>query len=459
MPLIYLLEAERLLFRLFLLMVIAGLVRRIVLSFRLRPAPAPAPAPVSFVSVLIPTRNEPTTAAITAAAALTHPDLQILVLDDSDLTHPALARNQALVATLAASHPHLQITHLHRAAPTGAKAGNLNHGLTHARGDFIAILDADHAPAPDFLTRLLPAFADPTVVHVQARNDFENRSTSLATRVQALLLDGLMALEQPLQSQRRRPLHSNGSSCIWRRSAVAAGFSETTAAEDLELSVRAQLAGGRLVHRADVVVPCELPDLAGLRSQQRRWTRGKLEVARSHAAAIVRAPLGLLARLDLLVPAASRLLFPLLALLAVTMPLTTFLWLRPLVYYSPRQDALLLGAVTAAATLYYARAARLAGHSAWNALLTPALIALLFGLALPCAAAFARGLLPGRPHFEPTRSARRPWSALLELAAALAYAGFTALALHRHLYPAAAFFAFVTVSFGWVAGGALLRRR
>lgn len=55
-----------------------------------------------------------------------------------------------------------------------AKAGNLNYGLQHSSGEFVAVLDADHVPVPEFLDRLLGYFSDERVAFVQAPQEFAN---------------------------------------------------------------------------------------------------------------------------------------------------------------------------------------------------------------------------------------------------------------------------------------------
>ena len=64
--------------------------------------------------------------------------------------------------------------YLARERNTDAKAGNLNNALQHSEAELIAVFDADHAPARDFLTRTLGYFADPAVAFVQTPQDFYN---------------------------------------------------------------------------------------------------------------------------------------------------------------------------------------------------------------------------------------------------------------------------------------------
>ena len=69
----------------------------------------------------------------------------------------------------------------------------------------------------------------------------------------------------------------NGTCGIWRREAIddAGGWQGDTLSEDLDLSIRAQLAGWKGCYVGTVAVPGELPQTArAWRTQQSRWTKG-----------------------------------------------------------------------------------------------------------------------------------------------------------------------------------------
>ncbi|MDP6740279.1 MAG: cellulose synthase catalytic subunit, partial [Planctomycetota bacterium] len=58
-----------------------------------------------------------------------------------------------------------------------AKAGNLNNALDQTEGQFVAILDADHIPEPNFLTKMVGHFRDEEVGMVQSPHAFSNFDT------------------------------------------------------------------------------------------------------------------------------------------------------------------------------------------------------------------------------------------------------------------------------------------
>jgi cellulose synthase/poly-beta-1,6-N-acetylglucosamine synthase-like glycosyltransferase len=254
---------------------------------RLRPGPVPPvnevpplPRPAPAVTVQLPLYNEPMVVErlIDACAALDYPHalIDIQVLDDStDETTAIAARRIAHWQQRG-----LDIALVHREAREGYKAGALKNGLRLARGEFIAIFDADFVPAPDFLRRLLPRFNAPDIGMVQARWGHINADDSLLTRIQAFGLDAHFALEQCARNRAGLFMNFNGTAGIWRRACIVDGgdWESDTLAEDLDLSYRAQLNGWRFKLADDVEVPSELPaDLAALRTQQYRWTKGAAE--------------------------------------------------------------------------------------------------------------------------------------------------------------------------------------
>jgi glycosyltransferase involved in cell wall biosynthesis len=101
------------------------------------------------VSVVIPTRDSIgfLPEAIATAQAQTLRDIEILVVDDGSVD-----ATWALLLGAAASDP--RVRPLRRAAPGGVSAAR-NAGLAEARGDWIALLDADDLWLPDRLERLV----------------------------------------------------------------------------------------------------------------------------------------------------------------------------------------------------------------------------------------------------------------------------------------------------------------
>lgn len=223
---------------------------------------------------------------VEAVAAIDWPRdrLEIQVLDDSrDETRDILAAR-----VVALQQKGFAIQHLHRSRRTGYKAGALAAGLQSfqdpARGEFVAIFDADFVPEPDFLRRAIPVLQrDEKLAVVQGRWTHLNRSHSWLTRAQACFLDAHFAVEHEARQRSQHFLNFNGTAGVWRRRAIedAGGWTHDTLTEDLDISFRAQLRGWRFAYLHDLEVPAELPiEMRGFKQQQRRWVKGSLQCAR-----------------------------------------------------------------------------------------------------------------------------------------------------------------------------------
>ncbi len=287
------------------------------------PDPDALPAPEAAwppVTVQLPLYNEALVVErlIDACAALDYPRrrLEIQVLDDSTDETTALAARRVRYWQARG----LDIVHIRRDHREGYKAGALHNGFQIARGELIALFDADFVPTPDFLRRLVPSFDDPQVGMVQARWGHLNPDTSLLTRIQAFGLDAHFAIEQYVRNQAGCFINFNGTGGMWRRACIdeAGGWQGDTLAEDLDLSYRAQLKGWRFRYLHDVEVPAELPvDLNALRAQQFRWTKGAAETARKVMGALWRSDQPRRVKFEGTLHLTAHVVFPFVALAAV----------------------------------------------------------------------------------------------------------------------------------------------
>ena len=248
-----------------------------------RPVPLKEFSSLPLVTIQLPIYNEiyVVERLLTAVGRIDYPKdkLEIQVLDDSTDDTVELAQRE--VNKLRAEGFDAVI--LRRGDRVGFKAGALDYGLRHAKGEFFFIFDADFVPPPHILRKTIHHFTDPKVGMIQTRWGHINRSYSWLTRAQAVLLDGHLVLEQTARSRSGRFFNFNGTAGLWRKRCIeeAGGWQHDTLTEDLDLSYRAQLCGWRFVFVGDVVTPAELPvDIDGVRSQQHRWTKGSIQTCK-----------------------------------------------------------------------------------------------------------------------------------------------------------------------------------
>lgn len=205
--------------------------------------------------------------------------LEIQLLDDStdetmDVAHAVVQRYAAM------GYP---ITYHHRTNREGFKAGALQEGMRVAKGELIAIFDADFTPPQDFLMKCVHHFSDPQIGMVQTRWTHINRNYSFLTEVEAILLDGHFVLEHGGRSRTGVFFNFNGTAGMWRRKAIeeAGGWQHDTLTEDTDLSYRAQLKGWKFKYLQDVECPAELPiEMTAFKTQQARWAKGLIQCSK-----------------------------------------------------------------------------------------------------------------------------------------------------------------------------------
>lgn len=279
----------------------------------------PDESKLPIVTVQLPLYNElyVIERLIHAVCAFEYPKdkLEIQILDDSNDETVELCKN------LTEHYVQLgfDITHVRRPIREGFKAGALKYGLEFAKGEFVAIFDADFVPKTDFLVKTLPHFQDTKVGMVQTRWEHLNEEYSFLTKAQALALDGHFVIEQQIRNKAGFFINFNGTAGIWRRSCIedAGNWHADTLAEDLDLSYRAQLRGWQFVFLNDVTSPAELPaDINSLKTQQFRWTKGAIETAKKLLPKVWKATLPLKVKLECTVHLTSNIVFPFILMVA-----------------------------------------------------------------------------------------------------------------------------------------------
>jgi cellulose synthase (UDP-forming) len=233
------------------------------------------PSPLPEVDIFIPTYNEPLDVlekTIVAAAAVDYPHKTVWVLDDG---------KRDWLRTFCEDTG--GVRYLTRADNAHAKAGNMNHALTHAKGQFIAVFDADFVPSKNFIRRTLGFFSDPAIGIVQTPQHFYNKDpiqTNLGLMQiypdeQRLFFDQMAASRDAWQAA-----FCCGSCSIMRRQAVDAvgGIPTQSITEDLLTTLVMLRKGYQTIYlneRLSMGLAAE--SIEGFFVQRERWCRGAIQ--------------------------------------------------------------------------------------------------------------------------------------------------------------------------------------
>ncbi len=238
------------------------------------------PEEIPHVTVQLPVFNElyVMDRLLDNIAELEYPKdkLEIQVLDDS--TDESVVSTAAHIEKLQKTG--LDIKHIRREDRSGFKAGALKEGLKIAKGEFIAIFDADFLPGKKWLLQTIPYFKDENIGVVQTRWGHINRDYSMLTKIQAFALDFHFTMEQVGRNYKDHFINFNGTAGVWRKKCIedAGNWQGDTLTEDLDLSYRAQLKKWKFKYLEEVETPAELPVvISAARSQQFRWNKGAAE--------------------------------------------------------------------------------------------------------------------------------------------------------------------------------------
>lgn len=242
--------------------------------------------------------------------------LEIQVLDDST------DETKIIVSKLVEKYKKegFDIKHIKRSDRIGFKAGALKNGLDLAKGEFIAIFDADFKPDTSFLKTTLPYFSNKKIGMVQTRWEHINRNESWITKAQAIALDAHFTLEQLVRNRAGFFMTFNGTAGIWRKECIvdAGNWQFDTLTEDFDLSYRAQLKGWNFHYLNEYVSPAELPsNINALKIQQFRWGKGAIETCIKHLPSILKSDFKLLIKLESIFHLTSYLVFPFMLIVAL----------------------------------------------------------------------------------------------------------------------------------------------
>ena len=255
--------------------VVLGLARRHVRKTR-TVAPVPYLPPVS---VVVPAYNEEVgiAAAVQSLVASSHPETEIIVVDDGSTDATA-----AVVEAL--QEPTVTVI---RQANSGKPAA-LNTGIAHSHHNIIVMVDGDTVFEPDTITELVRPLADPTVGAVSGNTKVGNRGGLLGRWQHVEYVLGFN-LDRRMYDLLRCMPTIPGAIGAFRREALAAvgGVSGDTLAEDTDLTMALNRAGWRAVYEERAHAWTEAPtSLKALWRQRYRWSYGTMQAMWKHRGAV-----------------------------------------------------------------------------------------------------------------------------------------------------------------------------
>ncbi|MEM8572166.1 MAG: UDP-forming cellulose synthase catalytic subunit [Pseudomonadota bacterium] len=249
------------------------------------------------VDVFIPTYNEDAellSSTIAAAQAMNYPKdlVKIWLLDDGGTEQKRNSDQILQAASAQKRHEELQqlcadfgINYITRSRNEHAKAGNMNNALEHSEGELVAVFDADHAPARDFLEKTVGYFEeDERLFLVQTPHFFLNPDpieNNLGT------FEKMPSENEMFYGIIQRGLDKwngsffCGSAAVLRREALreTGGFQGVSITEDCETAVALHSKGWNSVYVDQPLIAGLQPaTFASFIGQRSRWAQGMMQI-------------------------------------------------------------------------------------------------------------------------------------------------------------------------------------
>ncbi|MEM4068563.1 MAG: glycosyltransferase family 2 protein [Thermoplasmatales archaeon] len=225
------------------------------------------------VAVLVPIFNEDPEMVSTNLMAILNSANEIgkvYVLDDS--TDGSSEKTKSLCDSLG-------IPYIHRTDRHGYKAGALNNVLKNISEEYVAVIDIDQMPSPDFLRETITLLdRDPSLALVQVPQYYSN----LDTGVLANVANGQQFIFYEILTEGKSvvgSMFSCGTNVVYRKKALESVgyFDESSLVEDIATSVNMISKGWKTLYYNKKLLFGRAPvTMEGYVNQQYRWASGSL---------------------------------------------------------------------------------------------------------------------------------------------------------------------------------------
>lgn len=235
----------------------------------------------AFVSVIIPTYNEPPALlmhTLDALFRLTYDNFEILIIDNNTKDLGVWRPVESYAKTLGEKVRFFHVDDL-----PGFKAGALNYVLQFAnpKSECVAVIDADYEVEPRFLAEALSYFTDKDIALVQFPQQYRN-----CTKANQPIADEYRHFFKIYMNMANHmdSVPSTGTVSVYALEALRriGGFSETVLTEDSDAGLRFYAAGYRGVYVDHSIGYGLMPyDIEAYRKQKNRWATGNVQSTRS----------------------------------------------------------------------------------------------------------------------------------------------------------------------------------
>ncbi|HET6203436.1 MAG TPA: glycosyltransferase family 2 protein [Planctomycetota bacterium] len=215
--------------------------------------------------------------------------LYLVLHDDAAGGDPAVDR----LAIELSQDPRFRFLLLRRPEKSGGKPGVLNYVLERAGHLFEYFLLCDNdsiARDPETIEKLLGAMSDPRVAVAQCRNvAVEDPKDCGVNRVLSRAVDVFHLFLATARRYGWSPFVGHNALLRTRAVRQVGGFTPGCFADDIDLTVRLNLAGWRITYASDVPFgEKHPPSYDAFRRRTYKWSYGSMQVLKRHAGSVIR---------------------------------------------------------------------------------------------------------------------------------------------------------------------------
>jgi len=245
----------------------------------------------SKVSILVPAFNEQKTILKTLRSLerIDYPKklFEVIVINDGSTDKTSKLVNKYKKTTS------INLTFIDDKKNKG-KAARLNQGISIAKGNLIACMDADTMVKPDILKKVIKHFSSKKIGAVTVAIDVN--TNNLLQKILAIEYTIGISLSIGILAKLGTVHVTPGPFTIFRKSMLEeiGGFDEKSITEDMEIAYRIHKHGYEIKSCLDAKVITEVPlNIKGLFRQRKRWYTGALQTLYQHRDVMFKKELGI----------------------------------------------------------------------------------------------------------------------------------------------------------------------